>query len=108
MMQSSALAAEGAVKGLPEILGVPVQRKDAFLFSPRPLPAALCPSAALLLLSFLPRVRQRYCMGEPGGAPTGRSARPCVRTGLRAVPPLLPCVATRGPDPPLVSPYAHP
>lgn len=33
MMQSSALAAEGAVKGLPEILGVPVQRKDAFLFS---------------------------------------------------------------------------
>lgn len=35
MMQSSALAAEGAVKGLPEILGVPVQRKDAFsLFLP--------------------------------------------------------------------------
>uniref|UniRef100_A0A8B9IYD8 LIM homeobox 4 n=2 Tax=Psittaciformes TaxID=9223 RepID=A0A8B9IYD8_9PSIT len=26
MMQSSALAAEGAVKGLPEILGVPVQQ----------------------------------------------------------------------------------
>lgn len=42
MMQSSALAAEGAVKGLPEILGVPVQRKDAFLFSPDPLPAARC------------------------------------------------------------------
>lgn len=42
MMQSSALAAEGAVKGLPEILGVPVQRKDAFLFSPVP---SLRPSA---------------------------------------------------------------
>lgn len=54
MMQSSALAAEGAVKGLPEILGVPVQRKDAFLFS---------------LLRSLPQRRPR----AGGAAPCGRA-----------------------------------
>lgn len=80
MMQSSALAAEGAVKGLPEILGVPVQRKDAFLFSPRPLPAALCPSAALLLLSFLPVCGSATAWeSREGPRRGGQSGRACAR-----------------------------
>ncbi|XP_075280215.1 LOW QUALITY PROTEIN: LIM/homeobox protein Lhx4 [Opisthocomus hoazin] len=61
-MQSSALAAEGAVKGLPEILGVPVQRS----FIPSP-----------------PQPHNNRQRGAPGGsgagpAPTGQSA-PAVR-----------------------------
>lgn len=80
MMQSSALAAEGAVKGLPEILGVPVQRKDAFLFSPRPLPAALCPSAALLLLSFLPVCGSATAWeSREGPRRGGQRGRACAR-----------------------------